>query len=484
MKPAFTLIALAFVLQLTAQTTTEKWDLRKCVDYATKNNISVKQADVQARIAALQLKQAQLAKYPNASLSTGLGTQFGRSIDRTTNTFSTTQSLYNNFQLQAGVQVFNWGRLNNSIEFAKFSASAALIDVEKAANDASLSVCTFYLQVLAANEQVKISEVQIKQTKSQLDITKKRVEAGALPELNYVELEAQLANDSATLITTQNTYIQNLLSLKAVLNLDASAPFEIEVPVTSQIPIESLLELQPETVFKLALGIQPLQKANDLRIKAAEKNILINKSQLYPSISFGVNLGTNFFTTLNKIDGFTINGLKPNGDVVTIGGTNYNVTSPDVTVLQSKKNFGQLWQGYGTQLGNNFGQTLGFNISVPIFNNGQNRIAYEQSKLNLKTSQLNKEQADMTLKQNIYVAYTNAVTSLQKFNAGKKGVESSQKAFDFATKRYDVGLLSTIELLTNQNNLLRAKLQQVANEYDYIFKMKLLEFYKGQGLKL
>jgi outer membrane protein len=484
MKPALTLFALAFVLQLTAQNTTEKWDLRKCVDYAIKNNISVKQADVQARIAALQLKQAQLAKYPNASLNTGLGTQFGRSIDRITNTFSNTQSLYNNFQLQAGVQVFNWGRLNNSIEFAKFSASAALIDIEKAANDASLSVCTFYLQVLAANEQVKISEVQIKQTKSQLDITKKRVEAGALPELNYVELEAQLANDSATLITTQNTYVQNLLSLKAVLNLDASAQFEIEVPVTSQIPVESLLELQPETVFQLALGIQPLQKANDLRIKAAEKNILINKSQLYPSISFGVNLGTNFFTTLNRIDGFTVNGFKPNGDVVTIGGTNYNVTTPDVTVLQSKKNFGQLWQGYGTQLSNNFGQTLGFNVSVPIFNNGQNRIAYEQSKLNLKTSQLNKEQADMTLKQNIYVAYTNAVTSLQKFNAGKKGVESSQKAFDFATKRYDVGLLSTIELLTNQNNLLRAKLQQVANEYDYIFKMKLLEFYKGQGLKL
>jgi outer membrane protein len=104
--------------------------------------------------------------------------------------------------------------------------------------------------------------------------------------------------------------------------------------------------------------------------------------------------------------------------------------------------------------------------------------------LNYKNQTLNKESADMTLKQNIYTSYTNAVLSLQKFNAGKKGVESNQKAFEFATKRYEVGLLSTLDLLTNQNNLLRAKLQQVSNEYDYIFKMKLLEFYKGQGLKL
>jgi outer membrane protein len=484
MRPAFTLIAFLFVVQLTAQPTSDTWDLRRCVEYAMKNNISVKLADVQARVAALQLKQADLAKYPNVTLNTGLGTQFGRSIDRTTNTFSTTQALYNNFQLQSGIQVFNWGSIKNNLEFAKFSASAALVDVEKAANDVSINVATYYLQVLAAKAQVKITEVQILQTKSQLDITQKRVNAGSLPELNFVELEAQLANDSSNLITAQNTYLQNILVLKGVLNIDAGAQFEVEIPATDKIVLAPLLEMQPEDVYKLAINNQPLQKANDLRIKAAEKNILVNKAQMYPTISFGVNLSTNFYNTFNKFDGFSVNGFIPNGDIVNIGGTNYNVTSPNVSIRQTKRNFGQLWEGYSSQLSNNFGQTFGFNVSVPIFNNGQAKIAYEQSKLNLKTNQINKESADMTLKQNIYTSYTNATTSLQKFNAGKKGVESNQKAFDFATKRYEVGLLSTIDLLTNQNNLLRAKLQQVVNEYDYIFKMKLLEFYKGQGLKL
>ena len=481
MKSLLYILLSIIALKTTAQT---KWDLRSCVDYAMKNNISVKQADVQARIAALQLKQAQLAVYPNANLTSGLGTQFGRSIDRITNSYSNTQALYNTFQFQSGIQLYNYGRLKNNISYAEFSAKAALADVEKAANDAALSVCTYYLQVLAAKEQVTISQLQIGQTQTQQSITQKKVEAGVLPELNLAEIEAQLASDSSTYISAEINYEQSVLALKGVLNLDAAAPFEVVIPDASAIPVLPLAELQPEPVYQLALGTQPLQKADAFRIKAAEKNIAVNKAQLYPTLSFGVNLASNFYNSFNKVDGYTLSGFSPNGDKVTVGGTDYYVTTPVVSVKQSKNSFGEIWNGYGNQLNNNFGQTLGLNLSVPIFNNGQYRIAYEQSKLNYKTQLLNKEGADMTLKQNIYTSYSNAVSALQKLNAGKKSVESNQKAFDFANKRYELGLLSTIDLLTNQNNLLRAKLQQVSNEYDYIFKMKLLEFYKGQGLKL
>ena len=133
---------------------------------------------------------------------------------------------------------------------------------------------------------------------------------------------------------------------------------------------------------------------------------------------------------------------------------------------------------------NNFGQNVGFNLSIPIFNSYQGRTNYRISKLNLKSVELQKNQSNLTLKQDIYTAYTNATTALQKFNAGKKTVESTQKAYEFALKRYEVGLLSSLDLITNQNNLLRSKVQQLNNQYDYIFKMKLLEFYKGKGIKL
>jgi outer membrane protein len=482
MKSFLYALLLLIAIESTAQ---DKWDLRRCVDYAMKNNISVKQADVLARISQLQLKQAQLDLYPNATFNTGLGSQFGLSIDRVTNVYSNVQSIYQTYQFQSGIQLYNANRLWDNISYAKFSAKAALADVEKAANDAALSVCTYYLQVLAAKEQVTISQLQISQTQSQLQLTQKQVDAGALPELNRVEIEAQLANDSSTYITAEITYEQSVLSLKSVLNLDAAAPFEVAIPEAASIPVLPLGEMQPEVVYQLALGNQPLQIGNEFRIKAAAKNIEAYKAQLYPTLAFGVNLTSSFYNSLQNYT-YGIGSYSQTLDYVNVPGNSnpIYVYTPNITEQKSKNSFGQLWNGYGSQLSNNFGQTLGFNLSIPIFNNGQYRIAYEQSKLTYKTQLLNKEGANMTLKQNIYTAYSNAISAIQKFNAGKKSVESNQKAFDFATKRYELGLLSTIDLLTNQNNLLRAKLQQVSNEYDYIFKMKLLEFYKGQGLKL
>jgi outer membrane protein len=465
--------------------TTEKWTLQRCVEYALKNNISVKQADVQARLAALQVQQAKYYQIPTLSLGTGVGVQFGRSIDLTTNIYTNTQALYQNIQANSNVTLYNWNRLKNNVNAAQFSAEAALADVEKASNDAALNVATYYLQVLSANEQINISKVQIQQTQTQLDITKKQVVAGALPELNQIELEAQLANDSSNYIAAKTTFQQSVLQLKAVLNLDAATPFEVDTP--DVIPLESFADLQPEVVYALALNNQPLQKGNAFRLKAAQKNMQVAKAALYPTLGFGISLGTNFYNSFNQIDGYTFNGYAPitgAEPIVKIGSANYYVQNPVFSVTQSKKNFGQLWQGWSNQITNNFGQGLGINLSIPVFNNGQSRIAYQQAKLNIKNTQLQNELTDFTLKNNIYTAYTNAVLAAEKFNAGKKSVMSAQKAYDFALKRYEIGMLGTIDLITNQNNLLKAKLQQVANEYDYIFKMKLLEFYKGMGLKL
>ncbi len=448
MKYLFTLsIACLFAMSSQAQGNTEKWDLRKCVDYAMKNNISVKQADVQARIAALQLQQAKYYQDPSASFSTNYGPQFGRSIDPTTNQYTTVPLVQQSYNLSGQVQIYNWGRLKNNVAAQNFSAQAALTDIERAANDVAINVATYYLQVLASKEQITVSEVQIAQRKAQLDITRKQVAAGALPELNYIQIEAQLATDSSNYITNKSAFDQNVLFLKALLNLDAAQPFEVETPAVDKIPIESFGELQPEAVYQLALGNQPLQKENELKIKAAEKNVLVNKAALYPSFGGSYSLGTT-----------------------------YNNKAIDYTTGQKSP--------YTNQLSDNFRQSLGVGLTIPIFNNGQYRVNYEQSKLNLKNTVLQKDQANQTLKQNIYTAYTNAVNAFEKLNASKKNVESAQKVYDFSIKRYEVGLLSTLELITNENNLITAKLQLVSSEYDYVFKMKLLEFYKGQGLKL
>jgi len=475
------------LMQSYAQRASDNWDLRHCIEHAIQFNISIQQADVQARIAALQAKQAKYFLYPNVSGSTSTGVRFGRSIDPTTNTFSTSQFLYQNFGINGGVQVYNAGHLKYNKEYAEFNAKAALADVEKAKNDISFNVATYYLQILASKEQIAIAEVQISQTHNQFDITKKRVDAGVLPELNLAEVESQLATDSSNYYTAKGNYEQNLLALRALLNLDTDVLFGIETPMVDQIPIEPFSELQPEAVYQMALANQPLQKANELRIKAAQKNILASKAQMYPTITLGANLSTNFSNSFKTVSGASFLGYAPitgAEPIITLSNVNYYVQSPIYKLTQTTRSFGNLWDGWSNQLNNNFGQNVGISVSVPIFNNGQAKFGYKQSQLTLKSAQLQKDQSDQTLRQNIYTAYTNAITALQKFNAGKKTVDASQKAYDFGSKRYEVGLLSSLDLITLQNNLLRSKVEQLSNQYDYVFKMKLLEFYKGKGLKL
>ena len=477
-KNALLLLALIVSVSIMAQ---DKWDLRKCVEYAMKNNISVKQADVQARIAALQAKQAKFNQYPTASFSSNLGLQYGRSIDPTSNQFTTTQLFYNQFQLQGGAQIYNFGRLKNLRQSLELSAKAAFFDVDKAANDVALNVSLYYLQILAANEQIHIVEVQIGQSKAQYDNTKRRVEAGALPELNLVQLEAQLATDSTNLITAKSTYEQNIISLKALLNIDMASSFAVDTPSIDKIPLEPLAELQPEYVYNLAKNTYPDQKAAEMRVKAAEKNILASKAAMYPSLTGFYSLGSTYNNQAQQVidTGFSSVPAQYFGDVV-VGGVPYKVTS--LPYNSPYPIFGKT--KYFKQLDNNFSQSVGIGINIPIFNNGVARIGYQRSKLDLRNSQLQQELANQTLKTNIYNAYNNAISSFQKYIGSLKSVASAQKAYDFAAKRYEVGLLSTIDLLVTQNTLLTAKLTQLSNQYDYVFKMKVLEFYKGQGVKL
>lgn len=467
-----------------AQSTNSKWDLRRCADYAMKNNISVKQAEVQARITSLQYQANKLAVYPTANLGTNLGMQFGRSVDPTTNQFTTTQLLSNNFNVSSGITVYNWGRLKNNIASSELSSKAAATDIERAANDIGLNVATFYLAVLSSKQQLEITQAQISSTAAQLSNTRKRVDAGALPELNAAELEARLATDSSNYFGALSSFQQNVLNLKALLNLDMAEPFEVETPALDKIPLEKITDLEPAALYKLALTNQPLQKANDFRYKSAEYAIKAAKAGMYPTVSIGGGLGSNFASSTKKITGFSLGTPQATGQFVTVGTTNYTVFEPSVQLQQGKKNMSELWDGYGVQMDNNFRQNVGFQINVPIFNNGNARLNYENSKLQLKQAEVAKTQADQRLQQDIYLAYNNAVTALQRMNASEKSVQTAEKSFNYAQKRYDVGLINTLDLITNQNNLLQAKLTYLNSQFEYVFRMKLLEFYKGQGLKM
>lgn len=467
---AFALLALPVFCQ-------QKWDLKTCMDYAMANNISVKMSDVQAGISALNYNQSKLSQYPNASFSTSGSLNSGSNQDPTTFSRITQSYFATNMQLQTSADIFNFYSKRNTIAANEWELLAAKANVEKIKNDIALTVANAYLQILLAKEQQNITALQVKQTESQLSTTRKMVKAGALPELNASQLEAQLALDNVNYITAKGNVTHSILLLKSYMNLDASTPFEVETPPVESIPVEAIADLQPENVYALAIANLPLQRANDFRIKAAERTTAASKGAMYPTLSAFGSLGSGYNNQARGVTGVT-QFVVPVGNV-TVGGTSYEVypTEPFNNYTYSKT-------GLGAQISDNFRQSIGLNINVPIFNSSSLRTNYERNKLNIISLQFQKEQDNQKLKQDIYQAYNAAIIALEKFNASKKSVESSEKTFLFAGKRFDVGMLNTFDLITTQNNLLRAKLEYTINRFDYVFKMKVLEFYKGQGLKL
>ncbi|NOT51386.1 MAG: TolC family protein [Chitinophagaceae bacterium] len=470
-------IALFFLQSSFAQPASEKWDLRKCVEYALEHNISVRQADLQIRFAELDLKQSKLAQYPGVNFSTNAGYSAGRNQDPTNFSLTTTGYFFNNYSLQTSVDLFNWFTKKNTITARGLNLKATEAGVEKAKNDIALNVAVAYLQILLAREQINLASSKVTQTISQLESTRKQVDAGKLPELSAANLESILALDSSNLITAETAAQQSLLQMKALLNLDAATPFDVFTPAADRIPVENLADLQPETVYNLAISNMPQQKVDDLNLQSAKKSVDVARGSMYPTISLFGSLGSAFNSRAEEIKSRT-SSILPIG-TVTVSGTPYTVLS--ISPFDSYTT-GKI--GYFDQLNQNFRQSIGIGISVPIMNGGALRTAWQRSKLNVKQVELQKEQNSFTLKQDIYTAYNDAVASLQKFNANKKAVEAAQKAYDYALKRYDVGLLSTYDLITTQTNLQQAKSQLLYSQYDYLFKIKLLEFYKGQGLKL
>ncbi len=473
-RVGFIFFSLAIYADASAQ---QAWDLKQCVDYAFIHNISVRQADLQTRYAQLNLQQSKWAQYPNASFSANTGYSSGRNQDPTTFSLITTGYVFNNYSLQSSVDLFNWFAKKNNILANDLQVQAAQAGFEKAKNDVALNIAVGYLQVLLAREQVSLAREKVSLSAAQLESTRKQVDAGKLPELNAANLESQLATDSSTLISAETNAVQLLLQLKVLLNLDAGTPFDIVTPPVDRIPIENLASLQPEAVYSLAVQNMPQQKADELKLQSAQRSVQVTRANMHPDISLFGSLGTTYNNRAREIK----SSAQVNSPIgtVTVGGTPYQVYP---TLPFYNYTYGNI--SYFDQLNQNFRQSIGLNISVPILNGGNLRTAWLRSRLNVTQAELTKEQNSFTLKQDIYKAYNDAVAAVQKFNAAGKTSDAARKAYNYASKRYDLGLLSSYDLITAENNLQQARSQQLFDQYDYVFKMKLLEFYKGQGLKL
>ena len=477
-KHCFLLSCLLVPFFLFAQN--NKWDLQRCVDYAVQNNISVKQIDVQARIAALQTKLALGAVVPTLAFNTSANYNFGRSVNPTSNQFVSNNFFYQNYALQSGVTLFNWFTIKNQVKAARANEEASRLDIDREKNDISLNVVAAYLQLLLSMEQINISKAQIALSDSQYIITRKQVNAGSMPELNAAQIESQLALDSSTYITAVSSMQQNKLQLIALLNLDARQPFEASIPDVDKIPLPPLSELEPDVLLQIATSTQPLQQVDSLRIVSGEYSIKAARGAMYPTLSAFASLDSRY-SNINKTYSSVLQSFRT--DTIAsakVNGTDYPVTAQTPVYNTNANNI-----PYWTQVGNaQFGQAVGVQLNVPIFNGRQLRTNYERAKLNVESYKLQLDLDNQTLQQNIYTARSNAEASIQKFSANQKASAYAEYANELSRKRYEIGMLSTSDYLIVQNNLATARFNLAAARYDYIFRIKLLEYYKFGKVQL
>ena len=471
----FLLVALiaTFSIKTNAQ---EKWSLQQCVAFAIKNNISVKQADVQARLSKITSQQSDASIYPSLTGNVNSAYQRGLTENPTTGTLIDQSFITGNTNVQIGYSLFTWGARKNNIDANKLLQKADELGIEKAQNDIALFVSNAFLQVMLRREQARISEVQMNQSRSQLGNMRKLVKAGSQPELSAIQIEAQLAKDSSNLLQAQSLIQQAMINLRGTMNIDFNTPFEIFTPEIEKIPIDNITDLQPEMVYNMALNTQPIQRMYKWRLEAGSMQIKAARASMYPDVSaFG---GLNTRVINSKFPTGVILPAENTGAFVVVNGSKIDVLAP------SFQQTGQAGIPLGRQIKNNFGQSLGLSINFSVFNNFNARTQWERAKIGIVQTKLQQDQENLTLKTNIYNAYQDAYASLQKYNATLRTVDYSQKAFDMSKKRLENGLLSTLDYIITQNNLYLAQIESVSNRYDYIFKMKVLEFYKGQGIKL
>jgi outer membrane protein len=466
---------------LRAQTVIGKlsnWTLQDAISFALKNNISIRQNVINERLAHLTLQQSKYAQLPSLNINPSYGISNGRSVDPTTNQFVTSSYSFVSASASSNVLVFGWFQQRNTIEKNKLSWDASKADLDQLKNDVSLNVATAYLRVLMAREQIKVNEKQVNLSKEQLKQTKQFAAAGRLPELNVAQLEAQLASDSSGLISALADYTASILDIKALMNMDFEAPFEPFIP---EIPMEdriSLNTLSPDYIYHEALRNIPSIRSSDLKLRSAQKNYAATKAGLWPQLTLGGQLGSNWTSTYKQVDGYNVDGTYvPTGTFVNVGGSTYDVVQPNVQPNITSP-------GFFKQMDNNFRQTVSATLNIPIFNSWQTQFQTRQAQLNVYTQELNKYQTDLKLKQDVYKAHNDVVNAIQKYYAAKRSQDAARRAFDFAQKRYELGLTNTIDYLTTQINLYKAEASFLNSKYDLIFKLKVIDYYMGKQLQL
>ncbi len=455
---------------------TEKWSLEKCVEYALENSLTIESGKLAIKDADLVSNSAWQERLPSINGSSGYNLSFGRRIDPSTNDFINQRFGNQTISVSGGVVLFNGGRVNNQIKQSKLQSEAARMDLEQMENDISLEVAQTYLNILFSKENAANARNSLALTQNQLDQIERLIAAGSRPRNAALELVAQVAAGEQALIMAENDAIIGLLTLRQLLQLDPTTDFEIETPEVVLPSDYDMASLNSEDVYASAESNQPSIKAGDLRARSAEIGVALAKTNHYPSLSIGGSLGSNFSSVAARqgeiTGGMVVDqpGVFINGEPVMFGFFQPTFTTDKIS--------------YGDQLNENFGYGVGVQLDVPIFNQGRNKVARQQAELNVRRVQVDNLNIKNNLRSTIERSVADAKAAKLQYDAALRTLEASRASYGDTQKRYDLGVSNSFELTTAINNRDQAEVDLLIAKYDFIFKLKVIDFYQGKAISL
>lgn len=445
------------------------WTLQQCIDHALKNNLSLKQSEVNAEINEVSLMQSKANILPSLNAGANHTYNIGRTIDRYTNQFANTTVLSQNFFAQGQITLWSGLAQYNNVKKSQYAYLASKETFEQQKNDLALNVATSFLQVIYAYELAKVAGEQVSISKQQLDRTEKLADAGAVAKSNVFDIKAQLANDEYTFTNAENNYALALLSLKQLLYLDSLNSFNVEKPVLD-IVASDLAAYDVQEIYKAALKSQHQIKSAEYSMMSAERNLSIARGRASPTLSMNATIGTGYSGLAKDVVGTSV-AYIPSG-----------FTSSYDTVYSPIYNFETRDTPWEQQFRDNVNKSIGFTLSIPLFNGASNYASIRTAKLQALNSKYTYDITRQQLFKTIAQAYADAQGALNKYAAARSSLEASQQSFTFTEQKFNAGSVSAFDYNNAKNRVLKAQADMLNAKYDFIFKLKVLDFYQGKPL--
>jgi len=425
------------------QSTTGRLTLEQSVAIALENNLDLKRAELNLLNAEANLMESQGQQLPSFSMGASSGFRWGRSINPVTNDFETRRIGNVNVSGSSSLPLFAGGQISNSIKQAKINTSTSRLNVETSRNDISLNTINLFINVAFSQEQLNIATSQLETSKDQLKRTTSLVQAGSLPMGDQLDLQAQMATNELEVINAENNLRIARLNLSQSLQLPFTDEFGIVVP---ELEVEGL-EIDNrgvEHIYSVASQNLPQIEAAALGVEAAELGVRISKGAYAPSLNLSANVFSNY-----------------------VDQTNFGSTDPLLS-----------------QFENNLSQSANLQLNIPVFTNFRNRAGVQRARVQKRLSEIQEIETKNLLRQDIETAYTSAYAAKQSYRSSLLRVESLQEAFRMAQQRFEVGAINAVDFQVAQNNLFNAQADLVTAKYEYVFRVKVLDFYLGNPLSL